>query len=92
MIDEEGVDETSVRYTLPEHPGTVSGVACSPDGGMFATACTDGMVRFWSADDGKPSSVADWQIGPLGSIAFSPDRHLCGAGTLEGRVLIWDRE
>src|SRR5205823_1520947 len=70
--DEDFVDETSRRYKLRKHPGVVSGAAFHPDGQSFATACADGLVRFWAADDGKSVSSLDLQAGALGSLAFSP--------------------
>jgi WD40 repeat protein len=82
-------DETS-RSRLPEHPGLVLGAAVSPDGKSFATACADGVVRFWAAAGGKPLSSLDFQAGGLGSVAFSPDGMIGAAGTLDGRIVLWD--
>ncbi len=88
---------------FPAHESQISGVSFDPQGGRFASASADGLVKIWGMGDsnGRPAptlqlSLAnplDFDITSLstGSIlAFCPDSS-CLAAVGEGnRVNFWD--
>jgi WD40 repeat protein len=64
--------------------------AFSPDGRVVVVACGDGSVRFLDAEAWDELRRYDWGIGPVRSVAFSPDGLLCAAGGEKGQVVVWD--
>lgn len=58
---------------LKGHRQRVNAVAFHPHDDRFASASTDGTVRFWDAATGTELTCYDWEIGPVRSIAFAPD-------------------
>lgn len=67
-----------------------TGLAVSPNGRLLATSCNDGTVRFWSAGDGEPLEVFDWEIDKVLCVAFAPDGTRAAAGGAIGRLVVWD--
>jgi WD40 repeat protein len=75
----------------PFHGGIMC-VTFSPDGSRLAAAATDGVVRAWAADTGRPLFDAVKEPRAPSGLAFSPDgRRLAGAGT-DGLVHLWDAD
>jgi WD40 repeat protein len=70
--------------------GRVTQVVAHPTANTFASAGTDGTVRFWEAETGGERRAFDWRIGPIHCIAFSPDGLTCAAGGEKGQVVVWD--
>jgi tetratricopeptide (TPR) repeat protein len=72
-------------------PGTVTGVAFSPDGRRIATASDDASARMWDLDTGQVwSTMAVAAVAELTDVAFSPDGSriaTCGSDTA---ARIWD--
>lgn len=48
------------------------------------------MVKFLDADTGKPVAKFKWKLGELTSVAFSPDGTLAAAGSVSGKIVVWD--
>jgi WD40 repeat protein len=71
------------------------GVAFSPDGRMFATACHDKVVRLWDGVTGAPFGEAMEHNLPVWAVAFSPDGKTLLTGSYNtfdttGEACLWD--
>jgi WD40 repeat protein len=78
-------------FTFHAHRTTVNAVQFSPQGGLLASAGDDGAVRLWNTTDGAERVSFAWNIGPVYSLAFSPDGAALAAGG-QGRIVVWDVE
>lgn len=81
------------RYTVAEvrvftgPAKLVTCVAFSPDGSMIAAGSGDDTVRLWDRDSGTEIHKLSKHIGPVSSLAFSPDgRHLAVGDAVTTRL------
>lgn len=65
------------------HSARITGVACSPDGAMIASASEDGTLKLWSTN-GTLVRTLTVQSNILTAIAWSPDGSKVAAGTYAG--------
>lgn len=72
------------------HPGWLKALAVSPDGTLLATGARDGIVRLWSAADGKPVRELRGHGRDVYSAAFHPDGKSLATGDYDGKILHWD--
>lgn len=72
-----------------DHRATVNAISFSPLGRLLASAGDDGVVRLWSIGAGMERARFGWDIGPLYSLAFSPDGAALAASG-DGRIVVWD--
>ena len=72
------------------HDGWIRSIAISSDGHTLATCGRDGVVRVWSADDGKLRHELKEQNEEVYSVAFHPTDHTLVSGNLKGTIRIWD--
>lgn len=72
------------------HPGWLKAMALSPDGSLLATGARDGVVRLWSASDGKLMKELKGHAKDVYSAAFHPDGKSLATGDYDGKVLHWD--
>jgi WD40 repeat protein len=83
---------TGARYltTLTAHTGYVNGVGFTSDGRLLATASADKTIRFWGADDRKPSGLPLRSFTlPITGVAMSPDGKRL-ASVAYDEVRLWD--
>ena len=88
-VQEIASGEVLYRDTVPNGKG---GLEFSPDGrALAALGCCepDSTIKVWDARSGADlfSPLVD---GHATSIAFSPDGRLLGAGTEDGKIVLWD--
>ena len=67
---------TSTKITEIRHPAPVRDVAFHPDDSVFVTACDDGKMRLWNADDATLVRTPVSLRGSIETICFSPDGEL----------------
>jgi WD40 repeat protein len=48
------------------------------------------LVKVYDLSTLKQVQVWKWKLGPLQSVAFSPDGNLGAAGSVGGRIVVWD--
>ncbi len=97
------IQNRNLKYTLQPYAGNFLSIAWSPDGKIFATGSKgvhigeDQSVRYkgislWDVETGEQHKVFEAEIGPVSSLAFSPDGKTLasdGLGT-DYAVLLWD--
>lgn len=77
-----------LKFTLP-HEGWVVGVVFSSDNQWIATASHDKTAKLWNAATGKIKATFEGHIGPINTLAFSPDSKTLVTGA-EGEGRLWD--
>ncbi len=83
-------------YTLREtlsHPHTVSAIAWSPKGRLFASGDFYGVIRVWEQHRTEPTTCIQAFSGHTGwvmGLAFAPDGSLLASGSRDGTVKLWD--
>ncbi|MBA4191147.1 MAG: hypothetical protein C0467_24465 [Planctomycetaceae bacterium] len=70
--------------------GDLSVLEFSPDSRHLLVGTTQGWCFIQDVATGHTVSTFDWGIGPIHSVAFSPDGLTCAAGGEKGQVVVWD--
>jgi WD40 repeat protein/serine/threonine protein kinase len=76
---------------LAGHPGTIWEIVYSPDGGLAASAASDGTIRLWHM--GAQDEVHRYSLGaPIFAVEISPDGRylLAGDGSPAGNLWLYD--
>jgi WD40 repeat protein len=90
LVHEAGELAKFVKVASPNKK-KITGLAFHPSGRYLATVGGDAAVRIHDRDAGwAVAETFEWKIGPLRSVAFSPDGALAAAGGEKGQVVVWD--
>jgi WD40 repeat protein len=76
-----------------EHRGWVTAVAFRPtarESFLTAVGAAEGKVLLWDADSGRHPEIILEGLGPIFSLATSPDGRLIAAGTRDHQVRLWN--
>lgn len=77
------------KWSIAAHDGSIRAVSVSPDGKTIASAGNDGMVRVWSAEDGKKLLELAGHDCHVYNVAFHPDGESLVSADLKGVVKHW---
>jgi WD40 repeat protein/serine/threonine protein kinase len=78
-------------YTLIGHQGWVTAVSWSPDGQRLATACLDGAVKLWQADNGRELFLPlKGHPAQIHSMSWSPDGQRLATASFDRMAKVWD--
>ena len=74
------------------HPGTVSSLAFSPDGGTLASASLSPSqnLRLWDSATGRLQATLGGHTDRVRSVVFSPDGRLLASAGSDRTILLWD--
>lgn len=73
----------------PVIAGDLAALDFSSDGRLLLAGSLQGTCCLLDAAGGVVATL-DWGIGPIHSVAFSPDGLTCAAGGENGQVVVWD--
>lgn len=69
-----------------------TGLAFHPSGRFLAATSNDATVKLYDTTTWTLAQAFNWDIGPLRSVAFSPNGMLGAAGGDKGKIVIWDMD
>jgi WD40 repeat protein len=70
--------------------GHFTGLAFHPTGRYLAATSNDRTVNLYDSATWELVQTYAWDLGRMRSVAFSPDGDLAAAGSLSGKVVLWD--
>jgi hypothetical protein len=82
----------------------IDALTFTADGRQLLTGAATGTIRVWTIPEplrsdsigngpdwyDQPDAEFDWQLGPITTLAVSPDGLTAAAGCLDGRAVVWD--
>lgn len=71
-------------------PGGLAALSFSPDSQLLLSGSQVGVCSLHDVVTGSVVASFEWGIGPIHSVAFSPDGLTCAAGGEKGQVVVWD--
>ncbi|OUC93904.1 TIR domain-containing protein [Streptosporangium minutum] len=81
----------SIRAFLSDPDGTeINDMEVSPDGGMLATARSDGRVVLWDPAGRTRLRTLETGVGTPHALAFTADSRRLAVGGADGALSVWD--
>jgi WD40 repeat protein len=89
-------DNPTPAFVLNGHSDVITLLEWSPDGTILASSAgnwdsTDDDIRLWSAE-GTALERLSGHIGPVASIAWSPDNFTIASGSVDGTIRLWETD
>ncbi|MBX9582796.1 MAG: WD40 repeat domain-containing protein [Gemmataceae bacterium] len=79
------------RIKASKNFGDFRAFAFHPDGRTLAVIHGGPtLVKLYDLETLKPTDKLSWKLGPLRTVAYSPDGGLGAAGSNDGRIVVWD--
>jgi dipeptidyl aminopeptidase/acylaminoacyl peptidase len=75
-------------YKSIETGSRLSSTVFSPDGGLLACGCVDGIIRIWDRKNGPYDKLVG-HTGYIRSLSFSPDGKTLASGSDDRTVRLW---
>ncbi len=92
--DESGKELYKIQHEIESHYFDIEKAVFSSDGMKIAAACSDGIARIWTLNNGVPQFDRALKQGELGdsarAIAFSPNADRVVVGNDVSHVRIWN--
>ncbi|NJN72186.1 MAG: WD40 repeat domain-containing protein [Limnothrix sp. RL_2_0] len=79
-----------LEQTAVDADDQIQAIACAPDGNIFLTGGTEGLVKFWRSDNHQPiGSLGNDQPEAIAAIAIRPDGEFFVSGGESGMLYLW---
>lgn len=79
-----------LEQTALDPDDQIQAIACAPDGNIFLTGGTEGLVKFWRCEDHQPiGSLGNDQPEAIAAIAIRPDGEFFVSGGESGVLYLW---
>ena len=80
---------TGAKLRELEDGSNLRSSALSPDG-RYVTTCAEKAITLWNVANGE--KVRQWESGDSCCLAWSSDSRFLAAGSVTGRILVWDAQ
>lgn len=79
-----------IRFETQAHEAPLRQVRFSSGGSLFASACSNGVLKVWLSSNGSCLETFEGFSRNITRLAFSPEGRQLICGTAEGEIWIWD--
>lgn len=79
-----------LKFYVHPHQTEVRAIEFNSDGSRFASGSLDGTIGVWKSDNGE--QIGNLFVGPVDSLAFSPNLQMVATGSSNGTIELWEVE